>query len=117
MAVDAVGSGEIAVDIVEIGLHHGKPASTDAPHLLGEAGVGVGVSLQDDSLGTQANGLPNRHLDRKAESPRLVGTGGDNSSANDDGTAAKVGVLQLLDGGEERVEIKMQDRGAHGRQP
>ena len=53
-----------------------------------------------------------------AEAPRLVGAGGDDaalagSRADDDGLAAPLGMVQELDGREERVHIDMEDR-RHG---
>ena len=53
-----------------------------------------------------------------AETPRLIGAGGDDtalmwSGSDDNGFAAPLGMVQKLDGREERVHIDMEDR-RHG---
>ena len=53
-----------------------------------------------------------------AKSPRLIGAGGDDAAlvgagADDNGLAAPLGMVQELDGREERVHIDMEDR-RHG---
>ena len=53
-----------------------------------------------------------------AKAPSLVGAGGDDAAfvgpgSDDDGLAAPLGMVQQLDGREERIHIDMEDR-RHG---
>src|SRR4029079_5981384 len=83
------------------------------------------VDRQEDALGAQRAGGPERHRRMDAEDPRLVARGADNAAlvwaatTHDHGLAAKLRPIALLDGGEERVEVDVKDRpvdrrlGAH----
>src|SRR4029079_17346527 len=85
------------------------------------------VDRQEDALGAQRAGGPERHRRMDAEDPCLVARGADNAAlvwaatTHDHGLAAKLRPIALLDGGEERVEVDVKDRpvdrrlGAHTR--
>ena len=70
-------------------------------------------------MGAAPHGLGQGHRRVDAERPRLVARGGHDAptariAADDDGLATQLGAVALLDRGEERVEIDVED-GSTGR--
>ena len=96
----------------------------DRHHLAARLLVAAAVDWQEDPLGAQAAGGPQRHRRVDAELAGLVACGTDDaplvgSAATDDHRlAAERRVVALLDRGEERIEVDVEDRqgrGAHAR--
>ena len=76
------------------------------------AGVDVGrePGRHDDGVGAQPPGLVPAHRRAHAERLGLVAGGEHDAAADDDRAAPQAGVVALLDGGVEGVEIGVQDR-------
>ena len=76
------------------------------------------MRTDEDSMRTLLVCGSRGHRGVNAETPRLVGAGGDDaalvgSGSDDDGLAAPLGMVQQFDGRKERVHIDMEDR-RHG---
>jgi len=93
-----------------------RVTTQDVHYLPADASVLAAVHRDEDRLRTQSPGGPKGHRGTNAEHAGLVGGGTHYAavvgpaSANDDWLAAERGIVALLDGGEERVEIDVQDR-------
>src|SRR6478609_1606227 len=75
----------------------------------------------DERVGAELAGLPSAHRGANAVRLRLVARSEYDAATDDHRPAAQRGVVALLDGGVERVEISVQDGGrrpsrrSHGR--
>ena len=87
------------------------------------AGVAVGVEAAVEERRVRAPGprLPGGHRGPHPEDPGLVGRGRHHAAAADpadhDRLAAQRGLVPLLDRGEERVEVEVQDGGVRPHRP
>ena len=85
--------------------------------------VGVETAGEEGGVRAAGPGLAGGHRRADAEGAGLVGRGGDHAppadAADDHGLAAQGGLVALLDGGEEGVEVEVQDRSGapHGSSP
>ena len=109
-----VEEGLVDRDALDIG----RVVSEDLERLRGHLFVEFHVGTDEDRVGTLLIGGAGGHRGMDAELARLVGAGGDDaalvgSGSDDDGLAAPLGMVQKLDGREERVHIDMEDR-RHG---
>ena len=98
----------------------GREAPQDRHHLPADGAVLAAVDRHEDGVRAERRGRAQRHRGAHAEAARLVRGGADDTAivrpaaADDDGPAAQLGSVALLDGREERVEIDVQDgRAAH----
>jgi len=97
----------------------------EAHDLARHGRVLVHVHAQVDAFGTETKGPADGHGGVDAEAARLVGSGRHHAAparirAHDDGAAADLRTVALLDGRVERVHVHVDDgpeggRGAHGR--
>src|SRR5881628_1668374 len=92
---------------------------TEQPHdLLRDLTVAVEARRDADCLATEAQGAAHRHRRADAEAAGLVGGGHDDAPpfgrpADDDGLATQLGVVELLYGGIEGVEVGVDDYARH----
>ena len=76
------------------------------------------IRADEDSFGTEAVSLCAAHGGTNAVTTRFVGRSGDDSAtlrvtADDDGTSPELGAVALLDGGEKRVHVDVDDLPGH----
>ena len=72
VAVQALGAGEVAVGLVEVGLDRGRERAAAREDLLGEAAIDLGVAVEDHGLGAEPLRLAQRHAgaEPEARAPR-----------------------------------------------
>ena len=73
------------------------------------------TALEHDELGADPAGLVERHGGRHAPRAGLVARGGDHAAADGHRPPAQARVDKLLDGGEEGIDVQVEDRGGDGR--
>ena len=91
-------------------LDHGRRVPEDPKELARRLYVRVEVRLDDHELGAEAPRLLGRHRRANAERARLVRRRHDDPRAHRDRLPAQRGVVALRDRGEERVEVRVDDR-------
>ena len=107
---------EIEVAFINRGLlDDGREVIGIREHEVREALVFVEVTRQHDEAGAELFRPCGGHGRVDAHLPCLIASGGDDAPplpADRDGPAAQLGISRLLDGGEERVRIEVQNHGA-----
>ena len=96
------------------GLDHRGDVAEDVHDLAGHLAVAVEAGPHDDAVGTLAHGGGHGHGRVDAEPPRLVGRRGHHAAAlgpaaHQHGQPAQLGVIQLLHGGVEGVQVGVDD--------
>ena len=125
--VGQAGGGEVDEGLVE--RQRLDQRGELAQHLhdpLARVAVGVEAPAEERGVRTAGARLAARHRRADAVAPGLVRRGGHHAppagAADDDGLAAQRGLVALLDGGEEGVQVEVEDRrgrthAAHPRSP
>lgn len=83
-------------------------------YVLARLGVRIHARRNDNCLRAQRTRLTPTHRGPDPTRFGFVARGQHYSAAHDDGPADQIRLVSLFDGGVERVEIGMQDRGATG---
>ena len=109
------GGGDVHEGLVDGDLLHvGRLVPQDGHDGGGNLAVAVEVPVGPDGIRAQLSRQRRGHGAAHPEGAGLVGAGGDDSvgvrvAADDDGLAPPGRVIQLLDGGEEGVQVHQQD--------
>jgi hypothetical protein len=104
-----LGAAQVAVGLVEVGLDGRRHQAATGEDLFGEAAIDLGVALEDHGLRAQALRLGERHAGLESERARFVRARRDHAGAHDHRLAAQARVALLLDRGEERVDVHVED--------
>jgi len=116
--VEAIGAGEVEIEIVERGAFHGRrEVHEDALDAAGEVGVVLVLSGDDDGLGAEAQRVAETHGCAHAAGLGIVAGAGDHAAAHQHRLAAQTRVERLLDGGEEGVHVHVDDFGGAEARP
>ena len=117
VAEEAAAGGDVEERLVEAEpLDQRRVAPEDVEDAGAELGIARGPRRYHDGLRAETHGPGHRHRRVRAEGPRLVGGGAYHAaagrSAHEHRLSAERGIVQLLDRGEERVHVDVED-GAH----
>ncbi len=112
---------DVEVALVEPGpLDGGNDSAHGLPHVLRVLAVEGMAGTHEDGLRAASERLGAAHRRMNAELPRDVVRGRDDTpslriAADDERFGLEAGILELLDGGEEGIEVEMADD--HGQEP
>src|SRR5262249_40925106 len=93
----------------EEGLDRGRDVAATLEDHLREAAIDLRMSFEDHGAGAQAPRLAQGHARVEAKASRLVRARGDDAGAHDHRLPRQARIAQLLDRGEERVDVDVQD--------
>ena len=116
LAIKMKSSADIQECLVDRdALDIGRIMFENLKRLCGDFLVEFHMGTDEDRVGTLLVGRPRGHGGMDAELARFVGAGGDDAAfvgtgSDDNGPTAPLGMVQELDGREERVHIDMEDR-------
>jgi hypothetical protein len=111
--------GEVEVGFIDRDLFDEGGELLEQEHDLGGFGaIGVHARADEDALGAEPAGGAGGHGGADLEAAGFVASGADDAAlvgwgADDEGFATILGLIPLLDGGEEGIHIDMEDDAGH----